>query len=72
MRCLPSPARASVSETDILAARLPFAKCPKVVLFGNEVPVTVTGKYQRLKLKPLFTAFAATQFQARRLRRGQT
>ncbi len=58
---------ASLSEADILAAcrtRLPFAKCPKVVVFGDEVPVTVTGKYQRLKLKPLFAAFAATQFQA--------
>ena len=56
---------ATVTEADILAAcraRMPFAKCPKVVVFGTEVPVTVTGKYQRLKLKPLFAAFAKIQF----------
>jgi long-chain acyl-CoA synthetase len=56
---------ASLSEEAILAhcrARMPFAKCPKVVVFGEEVPVTTTGKYQRLKLKPLFAAWAETQF----------
>jgi long-chain acyl-CoA synthetase len=44
------------------ATKLPFAKRPKVVVFGNEIPVTVTGKYQRLKLKPLFIQFQSTQF----------
>jgi long-chain acyl-CoA synthetase len=43
---------------------LPFAKCPKAVVFGEEIPVTVTGKYQRLKLKPLFAEFAKVQFRA--------
>lgn len=44
------------------ASRLPFPKRPKVVVFGDEIPVTVTGKYQRLKLKPLFIQFQSTQF----------
>jgi long-chain acyl-CoA synthetase len=42
--------------------KLPFAKRPKVVVFGDEIPVTVTGKYQRLKLKPLFIQSQSTQF----------
>ncbi len=28
-----------------------FAKCPKVILFGDVVPYTTTGKPKRLKLK---------------------
>ncbi len=54
-----------VTDGEILAAcraKMPFSKCPKVVVFGTEVPVTVTGKYQRLKLKDLFAAHSATQF----------
>lgn len=56
---------AAVTENEILAAcrlRMPFAKCPKVVVFGEDIPMTLTGKYQRLKLKPLFAAFHSTQF----------
>ena len=56
---------ASITGPEILAAcrrAMPFAKAPKVVVFGTEVPVTVTGKYQRLKLKPLFAAHFKTQF----------
>ncbi len=30
---------------------LPFAKCPKVIVFGKEVPYTTTGKPKRLELK---------------------
>ncbi|HJT22819.1 MAG TPA: class I adenylate-forming enzyme family protein [Nitrospira sp.] len=30
---------------------LPFSKCPKVVLFGEDVPYTSTGKPKRLELK---------------------
>jgi len=30
---------------------LPFAKCPKVILFGQDVPYTSTGKPKRLELK---------------------
>jgi long-chain acyl-CoA synthetase len=41
---------------------LPFAKIPKVVIFGNDIPVTSTGKYQRNKCKPLFAEYRAKQF----------
>jgi long-chain acyl-CoA synthetase len=41
---------------------LPSSKCPKVVLFGDDIPVTSTGKFQRGKLKPKFTAWKDTQF----------
>jgi len=39
-----------------------FEKAPKVVVFGTDIPVTTTGKYQRLKLQGLFEAWAHTQF----------
>jgi len=42
------------TEADILAhcrRLLPFSKCPKVILFGQEVPYTSTGKPKRLALK---------------------
>ena len=41
---------------------MPFEKAPKVVVFGDEIPVTATGKYQRLKLAELFTAWRDEQF----------
>ena len=56
-----------LSEDEVLQycrTRMPFAKAPKVVVFGDEIPVTVTGKYQRMRLKPLFTAWAETQFRS--------
>ncbi|MDE0608671.1 MAG: class I adenylate-forming enzyme family protein [Anaerolineaceae bacterium] len=56
---------ASLDEADVLThcrARLPFAKCPKVVVFGEDVPVTSTGKYQRLKLQDAFAAWRDEQF----------
>ena len=56
---------ASLDEADVLThcrARLPFAKCPKVVVFGEDVPVTSTGKYQRLKLQDAFAAWRDKQF----------
>lgn len=59
---------AEVSEAQILAfcrERMPFAKAPKAVVFGEEVPVTTTGKYQRLRLKELFTQWDNTQFRER-------
>lgn len=43
-------------------APLPAWKRPKVVLFGEEVPVTSTGKYQRRKLVPLFADYKDKQF----------
>ncbi|RMF50706.1 MAG: long-chain fatty acid--CoA ligase [Chloroflexota bacterium] len=56
---------AKLSEEQILAAcraKLTFEKSPKVVVFGTEVPVTATGKYQRLKLRDLFSAWRSVQF----------
>lgn len=56
---------AEVRAEEVLAAcraRLPFAKAPKVVVFGDDVPVTSTGKYQRGKLRPLFARHKGTQF----------
>ncbi len=46
-------------------ARLPFHKRPKAVVFGDEVPVTSTGKYQRGKLKALFREWEGVQFRDR-------
>ncbi len=43
-------------------AQLPFAKCPKVVVFGEQIPVTSTGKYQRMKVAHLFLQWKETQF----------
>lgn len=43
-------------------ARMPFEKSPKVVIFGTDIPVTTTGKYQRLKLQDLFVEWERTQF----------
>ncbi|MGH3274523.1 MAG: class I adenylate-forming enzyme family protein [Streptosporangiaceae bacterium] len=43
-----------VSEADILthcARFLDHSKCPKVVIFGEDVPYTATGKAKRLELK---------------------
>lgn len=42
--------------------RMPFKKSPKVVVFGQEAPVTATGKYQRFKLKDLFKEWHEVQF----------
>ena len=55
---------ANLTEEDILKAcqSLPFPKRPKVVIFGQTFPVTATGKYQRLKLKPLFVEWKDVQF----------
>lgn len=54
-----------LNEEDVLRfcrTELPYSKCPKVVVFGDSFPVTSTGKYQRNKLKPLFTEWKNTQF----------
>lgn len=59
---------AEVTEAQVLAfcrARMPFVKAPKAVVFGQEVPVTTTGKYQRLRLQQLFTQWKDTQFRER-------
>ena len=56
---------ATLSEADVIKACrkvMAFSKSPKVVQFGTEIPLTTTGKYQRLRLKHLFTAYRAVQF----------
>lgn len=56
---------ASVSDQEILAycrERMTFEKSPKVIIFGDEIPVTSTGKYQRLKLRDRFAEWSSTQF----------
>ncbi|MCY3573153.1 MAG: class I adenylate-forming enzyme family protein [Chloroflexi bacterium] len=47
---------------DACRAQLTFEKSPKAVVFGSEIPVTSTGKYQRLKLQGLFAEWEGTQF----------
>ena len=42
--------------------RLPFAKSPKVVVFGDQIPVTSTGKYQRRKVTHHFEEWKDVQF----------
>jgi len=54
-----------LTEDDVLRfckEHLPHNKVPKVVVFGNDIPVTSTGKYQRNKCKHLFTQWKAAQF----------
>jgi long-chain acyl-CoA synthetase len=51
---VPRDAALPPSEAEVLAfckAHLPFSKRPKVVLFGDDVPYTATGKPKRLELK---------------------
>lgn len=47
---------------DYCQKNLPFSKAPKVVVFGEELPVTSTGKYQRLKVAHLFEQWKEKQF----------
>lgn len=42
--------------------KMPFEKSPKVVVLGQDVPVTSTGKFQRLKLQALFKKWERQQF----------
>ncbi len=56
---------ASVTEEAILDychQHMTFEKSPKVVVFGQDIPVTSTGKYQRLRLRDRFAAWHSTQF----------
>ena len=60
-----SETRAALTEADVLGfcrQRMPFEKSPKVVVFGTEIPVTSTGKYQRLRLQERFGEWEHTQF----------
>ncbi|MDP4199344.1 MAG: class I adenylate-forming enzyme family protein [Bacteroidota bacterium] len=56
---------ASLNADDVIAfcrTELPHAKAPKVIVFGSDIPVTSTGKYQRNKCKPLFREWKTAQF----------
>ncbi len=56
---------AELAEETILARcreLMPFEKSPKAVVFGADIPVTSTGKYQRLKLQRLFSRWEGAQF----------
>ncbi|WP_447987208.1 class I adenylate-forming enzyme family protein [Nitrospira sp. Nam74] len=66
---VPRNGEASLTSADVLdfcRLRLPFSKRPKVILFGEEVPYTSTGKPKRLELKsrlvPLLAAYREHQF----------
>ena len=53
-------------EADTILAhcreKMTFEKSPKAIVFGSDIPVTSTGKYQRLRLQDLFTEWEHTQF----------
>jgi acyl-CoA synthetase (AMP-forming)/AMP-acid ligase II len=56
---------AAMTEEDILRycrRVFPFQKSPKVVVFGNDIPVTSTGKYQRGRLRHYFEKWKSIQF----------
>ena len=56
---------AALADEEILSRcreLMPFEKSPKAVVFGEDIPVTSTGKYQRLKLQSLFARWEHTQF----------
>ena len=51
---VPRDSNSLPTEVDLLEhcrRLLPFSKCPKVILFGQDVPYTSTGKPKRLELK---------------------
>jgi acyl-CoA synthetase (AMP-forming)/AMP-acid ligase II len=60
---VPRDSASPITEGDLLAhcrRLLPFSKRPKVIVFGQEVPYTSTGKPKRLELKTrLASALAA-------------
>lgn len=59
----------NISQTDDIKRKiishcrekLPAYKSPKVVVFSDSIPVTSTGKYQRNKVKHLFSEFKTIQ-----------
>ncbi len=54
-----------LAEKDVVTycrKHLPYSKTPKVVVLGDEIPVTSTGKYQRNRCKDLFAQWKSVQF----------
>lgn len=63
------PSDASLTEAELLdycRRHLPSFKTPKVIIFGDNIPVTSTGKYQRNKIKHLFVDYKDHQFNERK------
>lgn len=65
------------AETDLLEhcrRLLPFSKCPKIILFGQDVPYTSTGKPKRMELKTrlasTLAAYRDHQFKEERVNRS--
>lgn len=59
------PADSSLTAEELIAfcrEHLPAHKTPKVIVFGSDIPVTSTGKYQRNRVKHLFGDHKETQF----------
>jgi len=55
----------SLTDEEVIAhcrKSLQFSKSPKVVVFSDSLPVTSTGKYQRMKVKHLFEQWKGVQF----------
>jgi long-chain acyl-CoA synthetase len=66
---VPRGGQSSLTTTEVLdfcRSRLPFSKRPKVILFGQDIPYTSTGKPKRLELKarlaPILAAYREHQF----------
>lgn len=54
------PEHENVNPEDILSfcrEHLPFSKAPKCIIFAEELPITSTGKYQRNKVRHLFSEY---------------
>ncbi|MBK8912453.1 MAG: acyl--CoA ligase [Chlorobi bacterium] len=63
------PCDDTLTEAELLEycrLRLPAFKAPKVVIFGEDIPVTSTGKYQRNRVKHLFVDYKDHQFNERK------
>ena len=59
------PEHDTIDKEHILAycrQHLPFHKSPKVIVYTDALPVTSTGKYQRNKVKHIFSEWKAIQF----------
>jgi long-chain acyl-CoA synthetase len=54
------PEHENVNPEDILSfcrEHLPLSKSPKCIIFAEELPITSTGKYQRNKVRHLFSGY---------------
>lgn len=63
------PCDATLTAVELLEycrLRLPAFKAPKVVIFGEDIPATSTGKYQRNRVKHLFAEYKDHQFNERK------